>query len=156
MTDDVDPGPPPGFERDRLALADDALDEATEKLFKDRLGRMDRWALSNVVKALPHYVAADEQLLGLAAPMFEGEMGLLAVTDRQLVFLVQRSDPDEPLEVDRLQVPYESLLSAGMATVVDLEIVTSERAHLLRGKAKQMAQVASVVAEQSASPARSE
>jgi hypothetical protein len=147
MSEELDSGPPPGFTREQVTVDEEAVDESTPsgQLFKDKLGRMDRWALSNVVKALPRYLGEGEQLLGLAAPMFEHEMGLLAVTDRQLIFLIQRSHPDEPLEFDRLQLPYESVSSAGMATVVDFAVGTAEREYVLRGKAKQMAEVAAIV-----------
>jgi hypothetical protein len=141
-------GPPAGFERAQLTEDEIGVDEATEQLFKDDLGRMDRWALLNVVKALQVYVGDGEQLLGLAAPMFDGTMGLLAVTDRQLVFLLQRSHPDdEELVVDRLQLPYASIVSAGLASVVDLEIGTAERQYVFRGKAKQMKEIAGLIAE---------
>ena len=141
-------GPPAGFERAQHTEDEIGVDDATEQRFKDDLGRMDRWALLNVVKALRVYVGDGEQLLRLAAPMFEGTMGLLAVTDRQLVFLLQRSHPDdEELVVDRLQLPYASIESAGLASVVDLEIGTAERQYVFRGKAKQMKEISALIAE---------
>lgn len=150
MGDSPDPdggaGPPPGFQREQVSK-DETVDVTIDRLFRDKLGRMDRWALLNVVKALPHYVEDGEEPLGLAAPMFEGAMGLFAVTDRRVIFLLQRSRPDEELLVDRLVVPFASVDSAVMASVVDLKVVTPEREYVFRGKAKQMAEVSALIAE---------
>lgn len=151
MAEDVDrddeSGPPPGFQREEVRGDEIAPDEAVELLFRDKLGRLDRWTLLNVVKALPRYVENGEQLLGLAAPMLEGQMGLLAVTDRQLIFLLQRSHPHEDLVVDRLVLRLASVESAEKPSAVDLEVVTADRTYAFRGKAKQMAEVAAIVAE---------
>lgn len=152
MGDDADlggeAGTPPGFQREEIPGDEVAADVTIDRLFRDKLGRMDRWALLNVVKALPRYVDDGEEPLGLAAPMFQKTMGLLAVTDRKLVFLLQRSRPDEELLVDRLVVPFASVESAVMASVVDLKVVTPEREYVFRGKAKQMAEVSALIAEQ--------
>jgi hypothetical protein len=142
-----DDGPPAGFEREQLSAEARTEDEATERLFREKLGRTDRWALLNVVQALPHFVGDDDELVGLAAPMFEGDMGLLAATERKVIFLLQRSRPDEELVIDRIVLPYPSLKAVEMASVVDLRIVTADREYVLRGKAKQLAEFAALVAE---------